>query len=59
MEGSGTGSGSVQKVTDPDPGGLKTYGSYGSRSGTLLKVFKKMFTYIKHNPQIKNAKPYY
>jgi hypothetical protein len=33
MEGSEAGSGSVQIITDPDPGGPKTYGSSGS--GTL------------------------
>ncbi len=39
MEGSGTGfgTGSVQLITDPDPGGPKTYRSYrsGVRNTTL------------------------
>ncbi len=32
------GSGSVLRLMDPDPGGPKTYGSYGSGSTTLLPV---------------------
>ncbi len=37
MEGSG--SGSIQLMTDPDPGGPKSYGSYGSGYTTLLQSF--------------------
>jgi hypothetical protein len=32
------GSRSVQIIKDPDPGGPKTYGSYGYGSGTLVTV---------------------
>ncbi len=30
--------------TDPDPGGPKTYGSYESGSGTLLKTYISLRT---------------
>jgi hypothetical protein len=41
----GSGSGSVQIITDPDPESPKTYGSYGfgsngSRSGTLVSYLE-------------------
>ncbi len=40
MEGSGSvvEAGFVQIVTDPDPGGPKSHGSYGSGSGALKFV---------------------
>jgi hypothetical protein len=33
------GSGSVQIMTEPEPGGLKTYGSYGSDPQHFYKLF--------------------
>jgi hypothetical protein len=36
MERAGARTGSVQIITDPDPGGRKTWGSYGPGSGTRL-----------------------
>jgi len=41
MEGSGAGSGSVQIITAPGPGGPERYKSYESRSGTLqIRIYE-------------------
>ncbi len=44
----GAGSGSVQVKMDPDPGGLKTYGPYGSGSTTLPRIRAGVFTSPHH-----------
>ncbi len=44
MEGSGAGS--EQLITGPDPGGLKIYGYYGSKSGTLNSKHSKTKPYM-------------
>jgi hypothetical protein len=38
------GSRSIQIMKDPDPGGPKTYGSYGSGSTTLVQYENSGFT---------------
>jgi hypothetical protein len=43
LEGSG--------LTDPDPGGPKTNGSYGSISGTLHKIMQESVI-ISNNPRV-------
>jgi hypothetical protein len=45
------GSGSKQRITDPDPEGPKTYGSYDSGAGTLLATIVEFLLNVKKVPR--------
>jgi hypothetical protein len=60
----GPGSRSVKIITNPDPGGPKTYGTYGSESGTLIfktkrktKTFAtgRLYMYVHYNEVRRNV----